>query len=76
MPKSADQQMRLLDRLDLLGRERRKRGFGAGETAVHQLIGAELDGELGATPHQAQFLDGAGNARGIDFDPWKSWEGF
>src|SRR5207253_9528553 len=66
---STDEHMRLLDRLQLLRRERGKCGFGAREATVHQLVGAKLDGKLGATAHQAQFPVSAGNTRGIDFYP-------
>ena len=65
----AKEHMRLCDLLDLSGRERRQRGLGTGEATVHQLVAAKLDRELGATPHQAQFPDSAGNARGVDFYP-------
>src|SRR5260370_1109861 len=66
--------MRFLDRFDLLGCERGERGFGTTETAVHQFVGAEHDGELGAASHQPQFPVGAGDACGIDFYPWNHGE--
>ena len=62
----ADQHMRLCDLLDLLCCKRGERGFGAREAAVHQLVGAEHDGELPAAAHQAEFIAGAGDAGGVE----------
>ena len=66
---AADEHMRLCDLFDLLRRERRERGLRAREAAVHQLVGAEHDGELLAAAHQAEFILGAGNAGGVEFFP-------
>ena len=67
---ATDQEMRRCDLLDFLRSKRRQRLFRARQTAVHQLVGAEHDRELAATPHQTQFIFGAGNPRGIDLFPW------
>ena len=66
---AADEHMRFCDLLDLLRRKRRERGLRAREAAVHQLVGAEHDGELLAAAHQAEFIVGAGNAGGVEFFP-------
>src|SRR5690606_27919786 len=42
----------------------------AAETAVHQLVGAEHYGELGAATLEAQFLAPAGHRRRIKLQPW------
>ena len=53
---------------NLLGRTCRV-PIGFSPTAFHQLVGAEHNGELGATAHQPEFAVGAGNTRGIDLLP-------
>ena len=52
----ADEQMRFCNLFDFLRRQRRKCGFRPREAAVHQLVGAEHDGELLAAAHQAEFI--------------------
>ena len=73
---AADEQMRFCDLFDLLRRERRQCGLRAREAAVHQLVGAEHDGELLAAAHQAEFIVGAGNAGGVDLFPGNHAAGF
>lgn len=65
----ADQYLRPIAGLNSLASNRRERFFGAAETAVHQFVVAQPDGEFGATLHETEFTASAGHLCHIEQRP-------